>query len=222
MAEFKGTTIQKAIDEGLKQLQVKREQVSVNVISEGRTGFLGIGRKPAIVDLKPVESIQNLVEQTQSTQMKIQQIQDYLTHILQTMGFKQSVKYVKNPDCLKFDIDVTEKLQAKIIGKHGKNINALQTIVQEYAYYLDFREQPILLDIGNYRKRRQESLIALSTFKAEQVAATKRPVYLDAMPAIERKIIYQNLENNDQVFVRTQGRGLDKYLVIRPVRELQK
>ncbi|UQS82133.1 protein jag [Bombilactobacillus folatiphilus] len=222
MAEFKGATIQKAIDAGLQQLNVTREQVAVDVISEGRSGFLGIGRKPAVVELKPIESIQTMVAQTQADSTKVAQIQDYLEQILHTVGLDQVIEYVKSSECLKFNVQVSADLQARVIGKHGRNLNALQTIVQEYAYYLGFREQPVLLDVGNYRKRRQEALVALSTFKAEQVCATKKPVYLDAMPAIERKIIYQNLENNDDVFVRTQGHGLDRYLVIRPVRAVKK
>ncbi|MBA1393794.1 KH domain-containing protein, partial [Lactobacillus sp. XV13L] len=139
-----------------------------------------------------------------------------LKAIVAAMDFDQQVQLIKNADNLKFEIQTQEQNQSRVIGKHGKNINALQTIIQEYAYYLDFREEPILLDCGGYRKRRQEALIALSTFKAEQVQATHKPTYLDPMPALERKIIYENLAANNQVIVRTQGRGLDRYLVIKP------
>ena len=66
MTQFQGSTIQKAIAVGLNQLQVEREQVSVDVISEGRSGFLGFGKKPAIVDIKPISSIKNLVAETES------------------------------------------------------------------------------------------------------------------------------------------------------------
>ncbi|UQS82966.1 RNA-binding cell elongation regulator Jag/EloR [Bombilactobacillus thymidiniphilus] len=217
MTQFQGATIQKAIARGLEELNTSREQVSVDVIREGRNGFLGFGRKSAIVDLNPIESVQNILQETSATE-QIAKIKDYLTDILAVTGRSEAVECNQQADSLKLDIITVDDYQSYLIGKHGKNINALQTIVQEYAYCLGFREQPILLDTGDYRKRRQEALISLSTFKADQVCATKKAVYLDPMPAVERKIIYQNLQGRQDITVRTHGRGLDKYLVIRPFR----
>lgn len=216
MTEFQGTTIQDAIETGLKELKLQREQIAVDVISEGHKGFLGIGRHPAIVDIRPLDSIKNIVDAANNTNEQINKIQTYLENIVDKLDYAQTVVWVKNPENLKFEIKTDEPDQARVIGKHGKNINALQTIVQEYAYYLDFRDQPVLLDCGGYRQRRQEALIALSTFKAEQVQVTHKPTYLDPMPALERKVIYENLADNKQVVVRTQGHGLERYLVIRP------
>ena len=51
------------------------------------------------------------------------------------------------------------------------------------------------------------------------MAATQKPAYLDPMPALERKIIYENLAANKQVNVRTQGKGTARYVVIRPVQQ---
>lgn len=218
MTQFRDATIQKAIDDGLKQLNVKRDQVSVDVISEGKPGFFGIGRKPAIIDMKPISSVQNIDIEDDEEIDKAKQIQNYLENILAAMDFQETVKFEKNDDCLKFNIKTSDDVQSKVIGKHGKNINALQTIVQEYAYFLNFHDAPVVLDSGNYRERRQHVLEQLSLFKAEQVEATKKPVYFDPMPSMERKVIYQSLEGNDKVFARTQGRGLDKYIVIRPAK----
>ncbi|MEK0411416.1 Jag N-terminal domain-containing protein, partial [Limosilactobacillus reuteri] len=55
MPTFQGSTIQKAIETGLKQLGLPRDAVSVEVVQENKNGFLGLMRKPAIVNLKPLE-----------------------------------------------------------------------------------------------------------------------------------------------------------------------
>ena len=219
MTQFQGNTIQNAIESGMRQLNLQREQVSVDVISEGRKGFLGIGKRPALVDIKPLENVKTLVDVSHSTSEQIARIQAYLNQIVATIDYLQTATLIKNTDSLKFELQTAPENQAQAIGTHGKNINALQTIIQEYAYYLDFRQQPILLDCGDYRQRRQKALLALSTFKAEQVAATQKPAYLDPMPALERKIIYENLAANKQVNVRTQGKGTARYVVIRPVQQ---
>lgn len=217
MTQFQGNTIQNAIESGIQQLKLQREQVSVDVISEGRKGFLGIGKRPAIVDIKPLKNVKVLVDVSHSTSEQISRIQFYLNQIVDAIDYIQTATLIKNTDNLKFELQTASENQARAIGKHGKNINSLQTIIQEYAYYLDFRQQPILLDCGEYRHRRQKALLALSTFKAEQVVATQKSAYLDPMPAMERKIIYENLSDNKQVKVRTQGKGTERYVVIRPV-----
>ena len=55
MPTFQGSTIQRAIEAGLKQLGLPRDAVSVQVVQENKNGFLGFMRKPAIVNLKPLE-----------------------------------------------------------------------------------------------------------------------------------------------------------------------
>lgn len=217
MTQFQGSTIQKAIAVGLNQLQVEREQVSVDVISEGRSGFLGFGKKPAIVDIKPISSIKNLVAETESQTQQIESIKQYLDQILTAMHLEHQILEAQASDSLVFDVQIAESYQSRLIGHHGKNVNALQTLIQEYAYRLGYREQPVMIDSGGYRQRRKTALIALSNFKSQQVAATHKPVYLDPMPAIERKIVYQNLADNPEVAVRTRGQGLQKHLIIRPV-----
>ncbi|NVY96608.1 Jag N-terminal domain-containing protein [Lactobacillus sp. DCY120] len=214
MTQFQGATIQKAIAAGLQELQVEREQVAVDVIEEGRGGFLGFGRRAAIIDLKLRKTANFAVKEPEP----VVELQHYLEQILAALNLDYQLQVQVTPTNLYFEIQVDPELQSRIIGHHGKHINALQTLVQEYAYYLNFRNQPVLLDSGQYRKHRQEALLALSNFKVEQVKATHKPAYLDPMPALERKIIYQNLAGEHQVIVRTQGQGLRKYLVLRPRR----
>jgi spoIIIJ-associated protein len=104
-----------------------------------------------------------------------------------------------------------------LIGKHGQTIDAIQYIASAVVHRR-FGEaaKAVVIDAGGYRERRRARLHALAERGAEQALTTGRPVELDPMPAIERKLVHVRLQDNPGVETRSEGDEPNRYVVIAP------
>lgn len=226
MPTFQGNTIQLAIDKGLKQLDLSRDAVTVKVIAEGKKGFLGFGKKPAIVQLDKIEP--ELVEKTMVKQTETKplvsavapnleaelstQAVDYLVKITKELGIATSVMVEQKKQQIIFHIKANKP--ALVIGRHGIVINALQEMVQTLFNYHGGRKWEVILDVGNYRERRQKALVHVAKRAAREVIASGQSVKLDPMPAFERKQVHQQLAQNDHIYTESAGQPPHRYVVV--------
>jgi len=253
MPTFQGSTIQKAIETGLKQLGLPRDAVSVEVVRENKNGFLGLMRKPAIVNLKPLEppidadptpsddppakpragkklataltdgagkkiasAFNDITTKKRDNQTALAMVQSYLEDITTGMGIDTQVTSERQGNTVTFQLKIDE--EGLLIGKHGKIINAIQYLAQtEFNHYAKSK-WTIMLDVGDYRERRQATVTRLAERTAREVLATGKAVYLDPMPSFERKTIHTTLVDN--TYVETHSEGVDprRYVVVTPKR----
>lgn len=248
MPTFQGATIQKAIDEGLKQLGVPREQVSVDVIQEGKHGVLGIGRKAAIVNLKvnepkpdpepkaaakPTaaakhhrphihtppkphlpEALHRDPDHKRDDQTAIAMVQSYLEDITRSLGLPTSIDSERRGDKVWFALE-TDK-EALLIGKHGKIINAIQYLAQTEFNHYGKSKLTVMLNVGDYRERREATVKRLAQRSAREVIASGKAVYLDPMPSFERKAIHAALADNEFVATHSEGVEPHRYVIVTP------
>ncbi len=106
-----------------------------------------------------------------------------------------------------FQLD-TEK-QGLLIGKHGKMLNAIQYLAQVFIHRVAKNKLSIVVNVGNYREKRQAILQRLAERTAEKVDRTGRPIFLEPMPAFERKQIHAALSKKD--YVKTHSEGEEPY-----------
>ena len=235
MPTFQGATIQEAIDEGLAALSLTREQVSIEVLQEGKHGLFGLGKKPAVVNLTPkaipaddvvatttteteVASVvaPAAVEQPKSKrddQTAIAMVHSYLEDICAALDLHDTtIESTRRGDTLWIALHTDR--EAFLIGKHGKIINALQYLVQTVFNHYGKSQWTVMLNVGDYRERRQQAVTRLAERSAREVLATGKPVYLDPMPAFERKAIHHALA--DHAYAKTRSVGVDpkRYVVI--------
>ncbi|HOX32904.1 MAG TPA: R3H domain-containing nucleic acid-binding protein, partial [Spirochaetales bacterium] len=97
-----------------------------------------------------------------------------------------------------------------IIGKKGKNLDALQLLVNVYAGRLGREDTRVILDSENYRIRREESLVRLAYETAEQVRRNRQSVLLEPMNPFERRIIHTTLNDIVDIETKSEGEGLYK------------
>ena len=149
MTIYSGKTIQDAVEQGLTALSLTSDQVEVTVIQQPKNGFLGFGRKLAQVELvkkshpqqqtntkksssQPVSDLNNQVEETENTvdiEEVSQKLANYLNDVLEAMGFSFKLKLdLKNRHSIYIDIDTDQ--ESRLIGRHGRTINALQNLCQ--------------------------------------------------------------------------------------------
>ncbi|MDN6626409.1 MAG: protein jag [Pisciglobus halotolerans] len=246
----KASTVDEAIEKALKTLGVEKEEASIEVIEEGKKGFLGFGKKDAVVQAKkqPVEKsteevFKELEEEPEKTSIKttdqtndsapveqqaeenkedaflnddqvISYIADYLENVATEMTGEASVTTEKKGKTVTFHIET--KKTGMIIGKHGKVLNALQTLAQVLLHRHGKRKLSAVVNAGDYRERRKEILRKLAERTADKVSETNQPVFLEAMPAFERKIIHFYLSENKWVTTHSEGKEPHRYLVLEP------
>ena len=120
-------------------------------------------------------------------------------------------------DDKEFIIGVDGEDVARLIGKNGHTMAAINTIIQSIAINTHTDEpRRVSVDIGNYRAKRKEYLIDLAKRKAEQVKTTGRSVRLKPMPARERVIVHLTLQDMEGIITQSEGTEPNRYLVIKP------
>ena len=245
------TSVEKAIQKGLRQLGLTKEEVVVEVLSEGKKGLFGFGQKDAIVALTPVvkeevveeistpvveEAVEEVVvaedesfeeefedeedvEGSENEETTVDRLEEaahvtkaYLEGIAKTYGAEATVAVEVRRDRMTFVFD-TDK-QGLLIGKHGKILNALQVLAQVSVHRFVKGRISVQVDVGDYRARRSETLQQIAERTARKVLKTKQPVYLEPLPAYERKQIHAALSKNKRISTHSEGKEPHRYLVV--------
>ena len=137
---------------------------------------------------------------------------EYLEGIAKTYGAEATVTVEARRDRMTFVFD-TDK-QGLLIGKHGKILNALQVLAQVSVHRFVKERISVQVDVGDYRARRSETLQQIAERTARKVLKTKQPVYLEPLPAYERKQIHAALSKNKRISTHSEGKEPHRYLVV--------
>ena len=137
---------------------------------------------------------------------------EYLEGIAKTYGAEATVTVEARRDRMTFVFD-TDK-QGLLIGKHGKILNALQVLAQVSVHRFIKGRISVQVDVGDYRQRRSETLQQIAERTARKVLKTKAPVYLEPLPAYERKQIHAALSKNKRISTHSEGKEPHRYLVV--------
>jgi spoIIIJ-associated protein len=103
------------------------------------------------------------------------------------------------------------------IGRHGSTIDAVQHLAYKVAGSGDAAGPRVNVDAAGYRERRRAILQRQADEAAERAERTSRPVALDAMSAIERKVVHEYLKDRGGVETWSEGTEPDRHLVVSPL-----
>jgi spoIIIJ-associated protein len=104
-----------------------------------------------------------------------------------------------------------------LIGRHGQTIDAIQYLMNAIAHRRgDELRKEVIVDAAGYRDRRRATLEALAVRSAEQAASSRRPVELEPMTAVERKVVHLALKERGDVETRSEGTEPNRYVVVVP------
>lgn len=105
-----------------------------------------------------------------------------------------------------------------LIGKRGQNLDAIQYIVNKAVHHSANGHKMIVIDTEEYRKRREESLVALAMRLGEKVKKTKKPVTVGHMNAHDRRVIHMAMQDDETLTTKSRGEGEYRKIVILPAR----
>lgn len=241
--EVSAKTVEEAIERGLSELGLTRDQVEVEILHPGRGGLLGIGAEDAQVRLvalpvkSAIETQPARVEEKEEIQAAPRELvtgpgefdpevaelaTELLQGLLDRMKVRASVIGRAGDDMAEegeeptLVLDVTGDDLGILIGRRGETLRALQYMTRLMLSRKLERWEPVVVDVESYRVRRRRQLRQLAARMAEKVAFSKQRVVLEAMPANERRIIHIALRDHPQVTTRSVGEGEHRKVTIIP------
>lgn len=225
-----GNTTNEAIENGLKKLNVSRDMVNVKVLeSEGKRSFFSI-LAPRIVKVEITlkDEQEEKIEKKYHEERHIKKdkqpvseqnidkaeknVKQFLDEFLKQIG--DNTEYQIKKDEFGLEITINGEDTAILIGYRGETLYALQTLITSIAGKDCEEKIRVLLDIGNYKEKREKTLENLALKLAKTVERTGKPVKLEPMQAYERKIIHSVLQNSKTVKTESVGEEPRRRIII--------
>ena len=144
----------------------------------------------------------------------VEHIKELVKDIITCMGLTVNMEVKKREDTL--SITIYSDNNAVLIGKNAKTLDALNTIVRQSVYNEIGENYKFILDVSEYKQKREWNLEKMAKQIAREVAKTNVPAKLDPMNSYERRVIHNILTNNKKVYTESEGEEPNRYVVIKP------
>ncbi len=199
--EKKGKSVDEAVKAALEELGCEIEDVVVEILEEPSKRLLGImGNKPALVKVSVIEKPEN----------DARQIVDELLQKMKIEYLIESVEW----DSGVTRINIVGKDMGLLIGRKGETLNALQFIAGLMVNRKREQKMRIILDVEDYRKKREQSLEALALRLSDKVKQTQKNVIMRPMNPQERRIVHTILQEDPLLVTYSMGDEPNRKVVI--------
>jgi len=236
--EATGKSVEIAIQNGLLECGMKREDVDVKVVDQG-----GLFKKAKViltwgeekkVEEEPIAEPEVKLEEKVVKQLEIKEEKkpepkpkkvvdttrlekrgiEFLTGLAHMIDENAVVTSEAKDNEISFSIK-GEKV-GKLIGFHGENMQALQILLSGLK---DRGEGAIrlYLDVDGYKANRNQSIVDMANKVAEQAIKIERNIHLDPMNAYDRRIVHTTLQGREDVTTESTGEGEKRHVVIKPI-----
>lgn len=225
-----GKTTNEAIENGLKILKVSKNQVDIKVLeNENKKSFFSI-LTPRIVKVELTvkentkkqervnieENNNRSIKEYNSNKEELEEakkdVEEFLKIFIQKLEkrLEYSVKLEKN----EILVNINGEDCGSLIGYRGETLNAMQTIISSIANKKVKERIKVILDIQNYREKREKNLIELAEKVSKTVLRNGKNITLEPMSPYERKIIHSALQENNKIETYSIGEGDNRRVVI--------
>lgn len=195
--KFEDKTIEEAKNKALKELNINEE----NIIIINKTEKNGLLKKSASIELVTVDEIINYLK-------------DSLNEILSLMGIEANYEVRRREN--RIEIKIFSDNNAILIGKNGRTMQSLQTILRFILKNHVASDLSVMLDVENYKEKRNRNIEYLAKKVARDVAKTKVETKLDNMNSYERRIVHNILSDNKYVYTVSEGEEPNRHVIIKP------
>ena len=222
--EKTGKTVEEAVALALKELNVTEQDVTVEVLEQPKSGFLGlIGARPAKVAVTLIKKEEPAVEENvvAKAEEAVETVGEdpiavgkaFLTDVFEKMNLTVAVEVEEKDEVVLFDLKGNDL--GILIGRHGQTLDALQYLTNLAANKNAGEGRiRIVLDVEDYRKRREETLVRLAQRLANKVKRRNQRIVLEPMSRHERKIIHMALQDDPQIATYSEGEEPYRKIVI--------
>ncbi len=145
-----------------------------------------------------------------------ERLRSVITRVVQALGLRATVDVDETPDEIRATVNGDDL--GLLIGKHGATIDALQHLGMRAALRGGEERKQIVVDAAGYRERREAALHREADRAVADAISFGRPVELEPMRALERKVVHMYLRDRTDVETHSEGDEPDRRLVVSPVR----
>lgn len=201
--ETKGDTIDAAVESALAQLGLSRDDVSVEVLKQPKSGFLGFGKEPALVRVS---------YETTPTARAV----DFLQGLLIRFGTPADIHAEEDIREHTIALTLTGDNMNAVIGHHGDTLDAIQYLTNIVTNRKEEERWRVTVDTENYRAKREENLAALAHKTAQKALKYRKPVALEPMNPHERRTIHATLQEVEGVTTYSVGTEPNRKVIVSP------
>ena len=211
--EYEGKTEKEAIEKAVAELGLERDQFDVEILETQKNSLFKKGFVKIRVHVE--DSPKNVVDKVSKITSPVSQgefeekLTTFIKEIIEKMGYEVKVDVMFREEN-KIGIKLESASSSILIGRKGKNLDALQLLLNVYAGKLGHESTRVILDTENYRIRREESLVRLAYTTADKVRSSKNSILLEPMNPFERRLIHTTLNDIPDIETKSEGDGLYK------------
>ena len=224
---FEGKTSTEAIEKGLKELKLRKDEVEINILKDEKRSFFSI-LDPRVVKVEIIKKEKNEIKDkkeevavkkekkamsTETIKKAEKNLSDFLNVFLKQVS-KEELSYKITSDEFYITVVIEGENTNSLIGYRGETLNAIQTLLSSIANKEIDEKVRVVLDISGYKDKRKKVLEELADKISKTVVKTGKRVTLEPMPAYERKIIHSRLQNNKKVTTESVGEEPHRKIIV--------
>ena len=233
--ETEGDSIDEAISNALRLLQVDRDRVEIEILRDATPGLFRLGRRRArvratlrasllaatvasITGGEPGVSRGTTLPSGEAPELFVARCTDLLRELLAHIGVPCTVTAKPDSDSGTVVVSVSGDSSGLLIGRRGQTLDAIEYLLNRMAIRTDEGARPrVVVDVEGYRSRRAEYLHILARRLADKAKQSARVVTLNPMSPRDRRIVHVALQDDPGVETRSEGDGYHRRLLIVPI-----
>jgi spoIIIJ-associated protein len=226
--EATGETVGEARWAALHELErrypsLDRDRVEFVVLSEGQRGLLGVGYEPARVIAAlagepppvPAAAARTTAHGPDPDDSEsAARVRDLLNRVVDGLGIDAEIEIDETPD--QITGTVTGGDLGLLIGRHGQTIDAIQYLANAIVHRREADPVEVVIDAEGYRERRRRALCGVADRAVADVRRDGRPVALEPMTSVERKIVHLHLKEIAGVATSSEGVEPNRHVIVLP------
>ncbi|HXV33169.1 MAG TPA: RNA-binding cell elongation regulator Jag/EloR [Gaiellaceae bacterium] len=220
VVEGEGETVGEAKWTALRELErrfpgLDKASVRFTVVSEGERGLLGVGQVPARVLARVEEGQKPAAPATEEPGSPAARLREMLEHVCDALGAPCRIDVTEDDEVVYATL--TGPDLGLVIGKRGHTIDAIQYLANAILWRGDpAARKEVVVDAAGYRDRRRAALEDTADRAASDALGSSRPVALEPMTAVERKIVHLHLAEREDVVTSSDGTEPNRRVVVAP------
>ena len=220
----------------LEDLNVNLEEVKIEVVSPGKSGILGLGGEPAIINVSyddksekkankskskakdSKKSEKSLAKELDDIDEETEKLAiDIVNYLLSSLKVEVKTFFRDKDDfdtkSLYFEIEGDDS--GLIIGRKGETLRSFEFLISFIIKRQLDKRVRVILDVEGYQERRRSNLVSIAESNAKKVIKYGKPIKMDPMSPFDRRIIHLALEKDKKVITESQGSGSRRQVVIK-------
>ncbi len=214
--QMTGKTVEDAIEIALRELDVDRGEVEIDVISRGKAGVFGLGSEPAKVKVSKVVLSSSKEDDSSSNVIRVarETIDELIS--LMDVDVMCNLRQAESEEVGGPLFEIEGDDSGLLIGRKGETLRSLQFMVRFLVSRKTGERANLSVDVEGYDDRRRQSLSSLANRVAQRVVKTGRSIELEPMNPRERRLVHITLSENGDVYTESSGTGEGRRVVILP------